>query len=255
MDEYKYDQSNKPNNEVENVVRNQWGTEEESLLKKFYNTARINQLQKLFPNRSKPSIFLKAQRLGLSGRKEYPSQIDEKGKDFAYALGAVLGDGSLVKYKTSYHIRLEVKNETFARNFYQTLIKLGCKPWFGERKQRGTFIVDASNKPLYLLLKNMKDNVTVIPKDIDKNGLLKGFFDSEGCFDLHKGKHPRIRMSNTDLVKVNFIIDLLEKLGFRPTINTHRCSFGSKTCYDICLHRYAEALKFKKLMEECLCQI
>jgi len=156
-----------------------------------------------------------------NGRRYIPS-IDylRPSEELAYVIGVVAGDGFAVenskKYKTSIGVR--AKDWEFVEEFAKCIAKvLGREPPKPKITMKGLFEVRVGSKTLYELLKK--------PIDIDRIrqyiehcikcicSFLRGFFDSEGGIY----GNGEIRVFNTDKSLLEYIKELLHRLGIKTT--------------------------------------
>jgi len=140
-------------------------------------------------------------------------------EELAYVIGAVLGDGCVSNpRKNDYIILLQVKDLEFAEEFGRCIGHvLGRNPPKPRPVKNGTFAVQVCSRTLYELLKK--------PIDIDRIrqyvehcircicAFLRGFFDSEGTV-CGCGK---IRVHNTDESLLEYVKELLYRLGIKTT--------------------------------------
>lgn len=128
--------------------------------------------------------------------------------EFAYVLGAVLGDGYIYfNPNGGCHVRLSVKDRDFAQTFYNYLknwSKVNCRIY----KYRGFWRVYCCSVVVAKFLKNFDLNeMASIPEDVICS-FLKGLFDAEGNIS-----RKRVRFYNSDINLINLVRDLLENVG------------------------------------------
>jgi intein-encoded DNA endonuclease-like protein len=145
-------------------------------------------------------------------------------KELAYVIGTTLGDG--YTYKTKHvakgdrtTIALKVKDREFAVEFGRCLTKvLGRRPvkprYYSRRRW---YNVEVRSQTLYELLKKPVD-LDGLKKYIEHcercmAAFLRGFIDSEGSVD----KSGHIRITNTDYELLEYVKDLLKRLGIEST--------------------------------------
>ena len=131
-------------------------------------------------------------------------------KDFAYILGAVLGDGYIYLRKYGGEIRISVRDKDFAENFYDSLRKwsnLSCRLYY----YRGFWRVYSSSIIVAKVLKNFDLNkLKDMPEEIIV-AFLKGIYDAEGNLNRR-----RVRFYNSNITLINLVKKLLEIVGIRP---------------------------------------
>jgi intein-encoded DNA endonuclease-like protein len=149
----------------------------------------------------------------------------EPSEELAYVIGVKVGDGYTYKRRRTVKgynkaiIGLEVKDREFAVEFGRYLAKIlkrePIKPRY--RNDVGRYVVEIWSQTLYELLKK--------PVDLDKlkkyiehcercmAAFIKGFADSEG----YVNKRGCIYISNTDYELLEYVKDLLKRLGIEST--------------------------------------
>jgi len=160
-----------------------------------------------------------------NGRQYIPS-IDylSPSEELAYIIGAIAGDGYVKQISRRYKgynevfIGLEACDRDFAEEFSRCIGKvLGRKPPKPRTRKNGKLVVEVKSKTLYELLKK-PINIDRIRKYVEHCircicAFLRGFFDGEGSID----KDGRIRVYNTDKSLLEYIKDLLNRLGIKTT--------------------------------------
>jgi intein-encoded DNA endonuclease-like protein len=149
----------------------------------------------------------------------------EPSEELAYVIGVKLGDGytrrnrRAVKGYNTVRIGLEVKDREFAEEFGRCLVKVlerrPIKPRY--RNDTGKYVVESRSQTLYELLKRPVD-LDGLEKYIEHcekctAAFLRGFSDSEGCVN----KNGYITISNTDYELLEYVKDLLQRLGIETT--------------------------------------
>ena len=136
-------------------------------------------------------------------------------EELAYVIGVRLGDG----YTSANRIRLKVKDLEFATEFGRCLSKVlekrPVKPKY--LNSMGRYDVTVDSKTLYELLKKPVD-LDRLKKYIEHcerctAAFLRGFADSEGSVS----KEGYISVSNTDRELLEYVKDLLKRLGIEST--------------------------------------
>jgi len=140
-------------------------------------------------------------------------------EELAYVIGAVIGDGYVHRIqKYRYAVILTVKNLEFAEKFAICIGKiLGREPPKPIPGKYGTFTVKVYSKTLYELLKKPID-INRIRRYVEHCircicAFLRGLFDSEGSID----KDGEIRVYNTNKSLLEYVKDLLRRLGIKAT--------------------------------------
>jgi len=146
-------------------------------------------------------------------------------EELAYVIGVKLGDGyttkrrRIIKGYSYVVIGLKVKDREFAEEFGLCIAKVlerqPVKPKYSNSLRR--YVVRVSSKTLYELLKKPVD-LNKLKKYIEHRErcmatFLRGFVDSEG----HVSKRGYIYISNTDYGLLEYIKDLLKRLGIGST--------------------------------------
>jgi intein-encoded DNA endonuclease-like protein len=141
-------------------------------------------------------------------------------EELAYVIGAIVGDGYVCQKLRNYYYRvvLTVKDLEFAEEFARCIAKvIGREPPKSIPGKDGVFVVEVGSKTLYELLKKPV-NIDRIRQYIEHcincvSAFLWGFFDSEGSI-YGNGK---IRVYNSDKPLLEYIKDLLNRLGIKTT--------------------------------------
>jgi intein-encoded DNA endonuclease-like protein len=164
------------------------------------------------------SRWLRGVHSPYNGRRLPSLELLKPSEDLANVIGVVLGDGytyerSIHKTSRGYIIGLEAKDkefvEEFGRRLANVLGKEAIRPKF--REGVGTYVVKATSKTLYELLKKpvdlkrIKPYVEHCPKCAA--AFLRGLFDSEACI----GKDGHIKLYNTNYEVLVYAQKLLWK--------------------------------------------
>jgi len=151
----------------------------------------------------------------------------EMNRDLAYFIGVMMGDGSLSKN----NVTLCVKDEEFARSFYDCLKRLGLNPtiWYGTvYNHRKYWQVAGYSSKLVKWVKHIRGNIKMIETLLGEDkelisSFIRGFYESEGTYiNDRKKRNVYIRMYNSDKRRVDVVVHLLRKLGFCPKVYTYR---------------------------------
>jgi len=168
----------------------------------------------------------------------------------AYVIGVKIGDGYASRKKRAIkgynrvRIGLEAKDREFATEFGRCLAKvLGRRPINPRyRNDVGKYVVEVRSQTLYELLKKPVD-LERLKKYIEycercMAAFLRGFADSEGSVS----EEGYIRIYNTDYRLLEYIKDLLKRLGIESTGPWTKRQQG-KTFYD---HKKMKSYTYNK---------
>lgn len=170
--------------------------------------------------------------------------------ELSYVIGAVFGDGSLVKavqhrkgkkWGTHYRIKLSAKDREFVVHFNHCLSKIisRANPYILKRTHRNSmYTVVAKSKILFDFLKGKKVREFKPIIDLYPAEFIRGFADSEGGVSDNHGT-PQIRIYNTNLELLCFIRDLL---GNR--FNIESSIYKAKSVYVLDIAGKDDAYKF-----------
>jgi len=186
----------------------------------------------------------------------------------AYVLGVVEGDGCLYDDKHGeYIIMLEVRDEAFAKSFYNALKKLGLKPTFSYRHppswKNGKFRVRAWSKILFELLKQKYSELDSWLNDEELfKAFLRGFYESEGWLQKYKVQRKKrvwqyygLGMCNVNGDLMNKIAEKLRDLGFNPKLYIRKPNPAQrmmKPLYILKLCRQTEVSRFLSTFKPCI---
>jgi intein-encoded DNA endonuclease-like protein len=143
-------------------------------------------------------------------------------KELSYMIGVVAGDGYACRdrHAANYNrvrIGLKVKDREFAAEFGRCLAKVLRRQPIKPKYYSGRYVAEVHSQTLYeLLVKPL--NLDKLKKYIEHcercvAAFIRGFADSEGTVD--KGGY--IRLSNTDRGLLEYVKDLLKRLGIEAT--------------------------------------
>ena len=176
-------------------------------------------------SKSHISYWMRGVHSPYNGRYIPSIEFLEPSEELAYVIGVKVGDGYVarrrraVKSYNRVRIGLKVKDGEFAAEFGQCLAKvLGrrqIKPRY--RSDVGKYVVEVYSQTLYELLKKPVD-LDRLKKYIEHcerclAAFLRGFVDSEG----HVSKSGYIYILNTDYKLLEYVKDLLKRLGIEST--------------------------------------
>jgi len=159
-------------------------------------------------------------------------------KDLAYILGVLKGDGwaGYIRGRGTGLIELKNKEKAFALEFAEALKKIGLHPRIRFSKKlgsKGVWVVSANSRTFVdwyraLSLQDLEKIVQGYEGDF-----IRGFYESEGS--MARPPHsPQIHIYNTDLELLDFVRNLLQKMGFKPKIALARKgSDRQKPCYQL----------------------
>lgn len=188
--------------------------------------------------------------------------------NLGYIIGVLLGDGSMSDRGNHGSIQLKTTNKSFAMTFFKVLENYGVNPKYHIRKYNKIFkkenkiynnvtyheiiynsIYFVKNIIKLFGLTNTKkwkiniDYVLSLGNDFCKS-LIKGLFDSEGCFWIGKDKKVGLEFSSTNKEGTESLYLLLSKLGFDFNLNkTKRDGFYE---YKIRTGKISTIIKFYK---------
>jgi intein-encoded DNA endonuclease-like protein len=181
-------------------------------------------------SKSNVSYWIRGIHNPYNGRYIPSIEFLEPSMELAYVIGAKLGDGyatrrrRIIKGYNDVTIGLKVKDRDFAEEFGLCLEKvLGRRPIkLRYRNDVGKYVVEVHSQTLFELLKKPVD-LERLKKYIEHcerctTAFLRGFADSEG----YVNKRGYIYISNTDYELLEYVRDLLQRLGIetigpRPT--------------------------------------
>ncbi len=175
--------------------------------------------------KSHVSVWVRRVHSPYNGRYIPSADLLEPSEELAYVIGVILGDGyaisarRAVKSYINVKIGLGVKDKEFALEFARCISKVLGRPPIRPKLRRSIerYVVEVGSRTLYELLKK--------PADIDRlrpyiehckrcmAAFLRGFIDSEGCVD----RQGYIRIINTDLQLLQYVKELLQRLGIEAT--------------------------------------
>ncbi len=180
----------------------------------------------------------------------------------AYLLGALKGDGWVNFYhygprRQHYLIQFFNSSRIFVDEVMNALRNLGIKPRISSIRRSGWNVlpqiaVQGNNKPFVMWWLNLDyDSMREwLLEDKERCiAFLKGFYEADGSQSRN-----RIRLSNSDKQLLQVIKEILEYLGFHPTLTggprkdrPHR-----KPEYETSLNRIAERDRFLMITKPCI---
>jgi len=187
----------------------------------------IDEIERMYGvtlSKSHISFWVRGVHNQYNGRRYIPS-IDylRPSEELGFIIGVVAGDGYAIR-KSRRHkgynqvvIGVMVKDWEFAEEFAKCVAKvLGRKTPKPRPRKDGKFVVEVSSKTLFELLKDkdysrIRQYVEHCTRCIC--AFLRGFLDSEGGVNKNGG----IRVYNTDKTLLEYIKELLHRLGIKAT--------------------------------------
>ncbi len=148
--------------------------------------------------------------------------------ELAYIVGALLGDGYIIKQKKKgdYCVVLVNTNRIFVQNVAEALRKIGLNPFivafnpkkygnrYGKKKQ---YILRAYSKIFVEWFENL--TIEKLKKLLIENNIfipfIRGFYEAEGSLK----KRGDISISNTNKQLLELITLLLKKIGINTKVN------------------------------------
>jgi len=191
-----------------------------------------------------------------------PKRSKRLSPELGYVIGVILGDGCLTKRG---YIELWTKDKDFA-DYFAEIIEL----WCGKKPSRGidkrTIMKSPTTKKYYrhdkgyrirlgftnaaLFLKEKiksLDWVYSTPKWFKKE-VLKGLFDSEGCFYIDKKGNGWILFSNENLRLINLFKHLLKEFGINRIYVYKRRLDNQKMFYTVNIHSFPNIKRFSSII-------
>ena len=220
----------------------------------------------------KGTIFYWMKKLGVKRRTDsealmihHPNRIKlpKMNEDLAYALGVIFGDGCAYYGKTSWYVQLTTTSETFNRSFENALRKLGYTVTTGIEKRKTPshwktqWRTYACSIELVRWVKELKKDINKLTELIETKeyaiAFLRGFYESEGSLKRNGAHSVSLTMSNTNKHLVEFVRELIEKLGFKVSVYTIQKKGKRRTAYEIyLLGAYKEKLTFLEIIKPCI---
>ena len=191
-----------------------------------------------------------------------------------YVIGALLGDGCLYKWKTTYNYIILVGDKSFTTKYAKMLSACtGRKSKAYIDRNKGVWFVKINNYELFRLFQKTRENPAFMSKMIKEYGgnssllFIEGFFDAEGCVKVIKEKvrkTPKICLdiTNLDYRILEVIKGLLKKdLGIEARYSIQRAFTGKdgsrrKKIYHLRIYKrefirtFFNSIKTTKLTEE-----
>ena len=184
--------------------------------------------------------------------------------DLLYLLGVLKGDGfTRIREKAPcyYLIGLGTISEKFARAFADALRNIGLNPHLyshnppsGHSKKHVSYSVKASSKEFVMWYRNLSydDIKKMIGETKDfATAFVRGFYESEGTYYIRDGKHPILKIGNTNLQVLAMVRDFILQLGIHVNLGlSGRTKKGKEYWY---LHKCGEdVLRFINMVKSCI---
>ena len=191
-----------------------------------------------------------------------------------YVIGALLGDGCLYKWKSTYNYIILVGDKSFATKYAKMLSE--CTQRISKAyidRNKNIWFVKINNYELYSLFQKARENPDVIRKMMKKHGgnssllFIEGFFDAEGCVKIIKEKVRKTPKICLDITNLNYeILEVIkrllkENLGIEARYSIQKAFVGKdgskrKKIYHLRIYKkefirtFFNSIKTTKLTEE-----
>ena len=236
-----------------------WAPKEIIMLKNNYG--KITNFQKVLPNRTKSSIYHKANKLGLTSNIRYRQNLVNENffniltKESAYVLGWIFSDGNITKDKRTFGFHLNKKDINVLK-LLKKVMESNHKIFFGENNDIQLRI--HSRKMVKSLLERglMPDKTFKIkfPKLSEKylTHFVRGYFEGDGSIHFNKPNTIKIKImgnkefiqqmeiSLNDLLKISGKLYKHNKMYFTEYYGNNArsfCRWVYKNCDDLYLER------------------
>lgn len=137
-----------------------------------------------------------------------------------YVLGALIGDGCVYNWKTTYHYVILIGDERFTSKYANKVVQctgISTKNYIDRNKN--IWFVRSNNLQLYLLFKKVREDLNYLNKLIKQSNeksvlsFIEGFFDAEGCVKIVKEEERKTPKICLDITNTNFeMLELIRKL-------------------------------------------
>lgn len=179
----------------------------------------------------------------LTKQIKEPKFINE---DLAWLLGVMCGDGCLEKYrKCHYRISLSTINKNFGKTFVEKINKIfQLNEKFNSKiftnNNSRYYKVQIEGKHLYNFFKKFgtfgcfewKVPEQILNSDIKiKQSFLRGYYDSEGYFNICRKVYKRIRVVSVNKNGLRGISELLTINGIKVNL------IKEKNCYSLSIYK------------------
>jgi len=174
----------------------------------------------------------------------------------SYVIAVILGDGWTYKMNHTYSIGLEVQDKIFCDNFSVALKKLGLNP--SVFKNKTYWRVAATSKLFYEWFESLSFNeIKVLVKNYPID-FIRGFYESEGSFSAYKSKKYNyttltITIVNTNKDLMSFVKELLEGLGFHPSMHKReKLALQRNPIWAVLIGKKLEVKLFLDMIKPCI---
>lgn len=185
------------------------------------------------------------------------------GQEIAYVKGVLDGDGWIDQWSRNSRLCLEVKDEWFAKEFFDALKRLGLSPYTSERDRVRSFNGYTFSSHMIRVRatvdRELVKRIGVFEPvtDEEKRAYVRGFFDSEGCFKVYTGFRLRngryyertdynLKISNQNLLLLTKIQTILSEFGVDMTIR----NYSHDTCAHLQTQDQKNIQRFFNFIEE-----
>lgn len=188
-------------------------------------------------------------------------------EDLYYVLGVMLGDGGYniqTSYGcTSYIIQLRTADKVFAESFKESLEKIGISginlyldgsPKLRHKHWKNLYAVFTSCMLFIDWYRSLA--LEQIKKEISTErsyaiAFIRGFYESEGNFSLNNNV-PCIRIYNKRRQLLGIVKEILECLGFHPTLRRDLRKDVAKRADIVGMYRGEEVQNFMEIVKPCI---
>lgn len=183
--------------------------------------------------------------------------------DFAYLVGAILGDGYVAKrvYRRRYEIAFASKDYNFIYAFQNSYLRVFGKHAavaYVKNNESRIYRITASNKTLNLFLRQPLEMVLHVLKPVAMH-FVRGFYDAEGSAStiIRKGRNQgqidrHISFYNTNRKLLAAIHSILLTEGIHPSPSIYNVTSKNqnktmrKPCFAIRIQRKADVALFTR---------
>lgn len=186
--------------------------------------------------------------MSMKRRRKFTARL---GSALAYVLGVLRGDGSV--YKSSKHRRcqidLSVKDKSFTEKFAEALRGIGLKPSRIYICHNGQCRVQATSVDFYGWYKLLDlEKIRFFIRGFEEY-FVCGFYESEGCINLHSSGRFRIHMYNKSWEVLSMIKDILLE---RWNIESRLFGPNKKGVFALCVQGDERVKKLLDIIEPCI---
>ena len=230
-----------------------------------FASASQEELQKLFPRRTRKAIMAQGERLGLKRNRKKPrlyvneDYFKKWSPNMAYILGYILADGCIIKgtytgYSDSLKFGVQLKDKDILEKIKK---ELSSEHSISINKNAAHLcitsqkIVDNLKCLGITYRKSLKETVPVVPKEYKKD-FIRGIIDGDGGISFDKRRYPTLRLcggiNTLSFVKNYFwkkfqAYSIIGKRTFSSSANNclHAISYRANTAKKLMLHLYNNA--------------